>query len=100
MQPIRNTIAAAVVLLFYIFAPDGHSLMIAHCVKLESGVSYDFLPNFENCLISFTEMADFVAKQERVHVALATWSEDKLTKMGHQFKDMFRECTYRGKSCM
>lgn len=45
-------------------------------------------------------MADFVAKQERVHVALATWSEDKLTKMGHQFKDMFRECTYRGKSCM
>ena len=74
--------------------------MIAHCVKLESGVSYDFLPNFENCLISFTEMADFVAKQERVQVALATWSEDKLTKMGHQFKDMFRECTYRGKSCM
>ncbi|KAM7446204.1 hypothetical protein ABFA07_005421 [Porites harrisoni] len=46
------------------------------------------------------EMADFVAKQERIHVALATWSEDKLTKMGHQFKDMFRECTYRGKSCM
>ena len=74
--------------------------MIAHCVKLESGVSYDSLPNFENCLISFTEMADFVAKQERVHVALATWSEDKLTKMGHQFKDMFRKCTYRGKSCM
>ena len=56
--------------------------------------------NFENCLISFTEMADFVTKQERVQVALATWSEDKLTKMGHQFKDMFRECTYRGKSCM
>ena len=100
MQPIGNTIVAAVVLLFYIFAPDGHSLMIAQNSKLDSEVSYDFLPNFENCLISFTEMVDFVAKQERVQVALATWSEDKLTKMGHQFKDMFRECTYRGKSCM
>ncbi|KAJ7385395.1 ligand-gated sodium channel [Desmophyllum pertusum] len=36
-------------------------------------------------------MTDMAAKQERVRVTLATWPEEDLSKLGHQFKNMFRE---------
>ncbi|XP_078371421.1 degenerin-like protein asic-1 isoform X1 [Oculina patagonica] len=44
-------------------------------------------------------LADFVARQERLHVALATWPEEQLSKLGHIRKDIFRECTFRGRTC-
>ena len=47
----------------------------------------------------FTALNDFAVMQKRLHVALATWPEEELSKLGHQLKDMFRECTFKGRSC-
>lgn len=36
--------------------------------------------------------------KKQLYVALATWPEEDLSRLGHQFKDMFRECTFKGRS--
>ena len=38
-------------------------------------------------------------KEENMFACFAQLNKTSLAKMGHQFKDIVRSCTFKGKSC-